>query len=119
MLKTAELSKQFTIYNLRTTINNSQSVQSFCSISLSVLQFVVFVYIKKPLTSIRIERGALQYVIKPFLYCDLFKASARAEKEKRKTFVFKEKLRTRIVQLISINVNVNVYFNIYSNIINH
>ena len=25
-----------------------------------------------------LERGALQYVIKPFLYCDLFKASARA-----------------------------------------
>ena len=46
--------------------------------------FVVIVYIKKPLTSIRIERGALPYVIKPFLYCDLFKASARAKRKEKK-----------------------------------
>ena len=66
-----------------------------------VRQFIVHCYCCHQ--NIVIERGALQYVIKPFLYCDLFKASARAEKEK---------LRTRIVQRISINVYIN--FNLQS-----
>jgi hypothetical protein len=95
-----------TVHKLSVNYKLQLRLDQFIS-SVRFDSFVVIVYIKKPLTSIRIERGALQYVIKPFLYCDLFKASARAEKEKRKTFVFKEKLRTRIVQLISINV----YFN--------
>ena len=61
--------------------HNLQSNQVHISISSSVRQFVVLLLFIVSSETI-IERGALQYVIKPFLYCDLFKASARAKKRK-------------------------------------
>ncbi len=143
-------------YNWKFDQNSSQTtitVQSVYQFSSSVRCFVFLS------SETIIERGALQYVIKPFLYCDLFKASARAKKKKKKRktfslrvmskyrplfwrtnfqtiwsrkeeksltnycqsnrtlglcyaillFVFKEQLRTRIVQLISINIHFNIY----------
>jgi hypothetical protein len=58
-----------------------QSVQSLCRFVrfISSLLLLLLSSNKK-----RKRGGALPYVIKPFLYCDLFKASARAKKKRKK-----------------------------------
>ncbi len=67
-----------TVHKLQLQFNQfNQFISSVCFVSL--LLFIVW--------EKKIERGALQFVIKPFLYCDLFKASARAKKEKKNIFV--------------------------------
>ncbi len=66
-------SKQFTIvHKLQLQFNQfNQFIGSVRFVSLLFSETII-------------ERGALQYVIKPFLYCDLFKVSARAKKKKKK-----------------------------------
>jgi len=61
-----------------------QSVQSLCRFVrfISSLLLLLLSSNKK-----RKRGGALPYVIKPFLYCDLFKASARAKRKEKNVFV--------------------------------
>ena len=67
-------SKQFkTVHKLQLQFNQFISSVRFVSLLLFIVSSETI-----------IERGALQYVIKPFLYCDLFKASARAKKKEKK-----------------------------------
>ena len=66
-------SKRFTNYNYSSIVSVSLSIRFVSSL------FIVIVVIERTIVIKTKERGALPFVIKPFLYCDLFKASAQAK----------------------------------------